>query len=217
MKDDHATYLLAMKNLLYTAFLLLLFSCKEQVTLLPLQLQGFDEKVAILAPSGVLKIKLNQPVNWRTTSGTVTQGLNDTLTYIAPTTAGIQQVVIKPLDNSADSLLLTVAVTPSATLFKAIRDGNHVLIFRHAAADVGVDLSASPTPEWWKSCDSKVARQLSNQGLSDATNTGKTLKLLDIPVGRVVSSEFCRAFYHGRKNGNRLTRPASQRVNAKCV
>lgn len=186
---------LPMKYLFFTAFLLLFFSCKhDSATVLPLNVDGFDGKVALITPSGILKIKLNQPVTWRSTGGTVSQGSNDTLIYMAPATTGVQQVVIKRPDNSPDSLRLTIAVTSSANLFKSLRDGNKVIIFRHAAADVGVDQNTSATPEWWKSCDSKLARQLNAQGMADAANTGKTLKLLDIPIGRVVSSEFCRAF-----------------------
>lgn len=184
-----------MKTFFCFAGLLLFFSCKsDPVPPLPLQFQGFDNKLALVVPSGVFKIKMNQPVAWRSTGGTVTQGLNDTLIYTAPATAGMQQVVIKPQDNAADSLLLTIAVTPSAVLFKSLREGNHVLVFRHAAADVGTDLTGSAVPNWWRSCDAKMARQLNNQGMNDAANTGKTLKLLDIPVGRVIASEYCRAF-----------------------
>lgn len=184
-----------MKNLLCISCLILFFSCKnEPAAPLPLQFQGFDGKMALVAPSGILKIKMNQPVNWRSTAGTVTQGLNDTLIYTAPSTTGVQQIVIKHPTNSADSLLLTVAVTPSAALFKSLRAGNNLIMFRHAAADVGADQPNSTTPDWWKSCDSKLARQLNAQGMQDAANIGKTLKLIDIPVGRVMSSEFCRCF-----------------------
>ena len=188
--------LLSLKNLFSTAFLLLVFSCKnDPATVLPLQFNGFDgSRVALVLPSGVLKIKLNQPVTWRSTSGTVSQGINDTLTYTAPATTGLQRLVLKHPDNSSDSLLLTIAVTPSAALFKSLREGNKIIIFRHAAADVGTDQNTSTTPEWWKSCDSKLARQLNAQGMQDAANIGKTLKLLNLPIGRVISSEFCRAF-----------------------
>ena len=187
--------LLPMKSLFATAFLLLLFSCKtDPATVLPLQFDGFDGKMALIAPSSVLKVKLNQPVTWRSSGGTVSQGTNDTLIYTAPATAGMQQVIIKRTDNSADSLRLTIAVTPSTSLFKLLQEGNQIIIFRHAAADVGVDQNTSTTPEWWKSCDSKLARQLNAQGVKDAVSIGKTLKLLTIPLGRVITSEFCRAF-----------------------
>lgn len=183
-----------MKKLFGPAFLLLFFSCSSPTTVLPLQFQGFDGRMALVEPSGILKIKLNQPVTWRSTGGVVSQGLNDTLIYTAPAAVGVQRVVLRQPDNASDSLLLNIAVTPSAALFNRLRTGNNILIFRHAAADVGEDQPQSAVPNWWKSCDSKLARQLNNQGLNDAANTGKTLRLLDVPIGRVISSEFCRAF-----------------------
>ena len=183
-----------MKQLFCAAFLLVFFSCNDPVTILPLEVQGLEGKMTLVAPSGVLKFKPNQSVKWRSTGGTVTQGLNDTLTYTAPATVGVQQIIIKHPDNSADSLLLNIAVTPSAALFKSLQAGNHVIVFRHAAADVGSDQPQSTTPEWWKSCDAKLARQLNQQGMTDATKTGKTIKLLELPIGRVTSSEFCRCF-----------------------
>ncbi|GAB2557763.1 histidine phosphatase family protein [Spirosoma areae] len=192
-----------MKRLLYSALLALLLSCSDSNTapVLPLEFQGFDgSRMLVVTPLGALKIKLNQSVNWRSTGGTVAQGQNDTLTYTAPATAGFQQVVIKRPGNSADSLVLNIAVTPSAALFKLLQGGNHSLIFRHAAADVGADqLSSSTIPDWWKSCDSKLARQLNSQGLSDAAAIGKTLKRLQLPVGRLISSEYCRAFTSAEK------------------
>ncbi len=184
-----------MKNLLFSSFLILLLSCKKDpATVLPLQVEGFDGKMVLVMPSGVMKIKTNQAVNWRNTGGTVSRGTNDTLIFTAPATTGVQRLVIKRPDNSSDSLLLTIAVTPSANLFKSLREGNKIIIFRHAAADVGADQNTSTVAEWWKSCDSKLARQLNAQGVKDAINTGKTIKLLDIPIGRLISSEFCRSF-----------------------
>ena len=187
-----------MKNFVYCLCLFLAVSCSDSnpTILLPLQFQGFDSsRMALIAPSGTLKIKMNQPVVWRSTGGTLTQEQHDTLTYTAPPTAGLQQVVIKHPDNASDSLLVNIAVTPNAALFKALQSGNHSIIFRHTAADAGVDQPANSTiPNWWKSCDSKLARQLNSQGLLDAAAIGQTLKRLQIPVGRVFSSEFCRCF-----------------------
>ena len=190
-----------MKNPFYCSLLLLLVACNDPNPdiITPLRFQGFDGKTALVAPNETLKIKINQSVNWRSTGGTVSQGTNDTLSYTAPATAGMQQVVLKRPDNSPDSLVLTVAVTPKADLFKLLREGNYVLIFRHSAADVGSDQNNSTVAEWWKSCDSKLARQLNDQGVKEATQTGKTFRLLDLPVGRVLSSEFCRAFTSAEK------------------
>ncbi|GAB4029375.1 histidine phosphatase family protein [Spirosoma jeollabukense] len=183
-----------MKTSFCIVFLLLFLSCSDPTPVLPLEIQGFDGKAALVTPSGVVKFKLNQAAKWRTTGGEVSQDQNNMLTYAAPATSGMQQVIIKHPDNPSDSLVLSIAVTPSAALFQLLRSGNNVLIFRHAAADVGSDQTASAVPDWWKSCDSKLARQLNNQGVQDAANIGKTIKRLDIPIGRMLSSEFCRAF-----------------------
>ena len=189
---------MSMKNSVYCLCLFLAVSCSDSnpTVVLPLQFQGFDSsRMALIAPSGTLKIKMNQPVVWRSTGGTITQEPDDTLIYTAPPTAGLQQVVIKHPDNASDSLLVNIAVTPGEALFKALQTGNHSIIFRHTAADAGIDQPASTTiPNWWKSCDSKLARQLNSQGLRDAAAIGQTLKRLQIPVGRVFSSEFCRCF-----------------------
>jgi phosphohistidine phosphatase SixA len=91
-------------------------------------------------------------------------------------------------------LLVTVAVTPRANDFRLLQKGGYVLMFRHAAADVGSDQTGSVVKDWWKSCDSQLARQLNAQGKLDAVNTGKTLRALQIPVKRVLSSEYCRCF-----------------------
>jgi len=79
-------------------------------------------------------------------------------------------------------------------VLKPLQKGAYSLVFRHAAADVGSDQLGSTTPEWWKSCDSKLARQLNDQGKKDAPTIGKTFKNLQIPIGRVLSSEFCRCY-----------------------
>jgi hypothetical protein len=145
------SYSFSMKTIFYLASLPLLLSCSKPTPALPLEIQGFDGKVALVTPSGALKVKLNQAVIWRSTGGAVSQDQNDMLTFTAPATSGMQQVVLKRPDNSSDSLVLAIAVTPSAALFQSLRSGNNVLIFRHAAADVGSDQTTSATPEWWKS------------------------------------------------------------------
>jgi phosphohistidine phosphatase SixA len=70
------------------------------------------------------------------------------------------------------------------------------IILRHADADNGRDfnLTTNPgPPDWWKSCDSTLARQLNTVGVQRATELGKVFKDLQLPISRVFSSEFCRA------------------------
>ena len=71
--------------------------------------------------------------------------------------------------------------------------GNHALIFRHANASVGVDKPETGGPDWWKSCDPNLARQLSTLGIDRSKRIGQILKKLQVPVKVAISSEFCRA------------------------
>jgi phosphohistidine phosphatase SixA len=68
-----------------------------------------------------------------------------------------------------------------------------ILIFRHTEATIGDDIIDSPLPEWWKSCDQNVARQLDDNGKKSALSIGNAIKRLKIPVTSAISSEFCRA------------------------
>lgn len=169
-------------------------ACKKEDTVLPLQAFGFDGKTALVLPSGSLRIKFNQRVTWKTTAGTATQTVRDSLVYTAPSLVGAQRITVKSEDNANDSLVIKVIVTPRADVLRPLQKGGYVLVFRHAAADVGSDQTNSTVANWWKSCDSKLARQLNELGKKEAEATGKVLKNLEIPVSRVFSSEFCRCF-----------------------
>lgn len=70
----------------------------------------------------------------------------------------------------------------------------YAIILRHADADNGKDFSIDTGPaNWWKSCDSTLARQLNQQGKQRAKDLGRIFKDLGYPISRVYSSEFCRA------------------------
>ena len=171
-----------------------LAGCKSEDPILPLQASGFDGKTAIVIPSGKLSIKFNQRITWKTTAGTATQNAQDTLIYTAPNSVGIQQVTVKSERNANDSLVIKVVTTPRADVFRPLQKGGYVLVFRHAAADVGADMFNATEANWWKSCDSKLARQLNAQGKKDAAEIGKAFRNLQIPVSKVLASEYCRCF-----------------------
>jgi hypothetical protein len=91
--------------------------------------------------------------------------------------------------------------TLALTVRQALVVGGYTIHFRHAAADVCSDQLMSMVPEWWKRCDADctvnntaTARQLNNAGRADATAIGDAFTTLGIPVGRVITSEFCRNF-----------------------
>lgn len=95
--------------------------------------------------------------------------------------------------------------TLAPTLVQVLRVGGYTLHWRHAAADVCSDnlglgtAATTMTPDWWKSCDANcgttaTARQMNANGVAQATTIGAEFDRLGIPVGRVISSEFCRNF-----------------------
>jgi len=70
------------------------------------------------------------------------------------------------------------------------------IVLRHADADNGKDFNRTTNPgpaNWWKSCDSTLARQLNQVGVQRATDLGKVFKDLQLPISKVFASEFCRA------------------------
>jgi len=79
-----------------------------------------------------------------------------------------------------------------AELVNSLRNGGFTIYFRHAATD----WSQSDTvrePGDWRSCDGSRMRQLSEAGRLTAKRIGEAIKALAIPVGEVLSSEYCRA------------------------
>jgi broad specificity phosphatase PhoE len=78
------------------------------------------------------------------------------------------------------------------SLARALRAGGHIIYFRHAATDWSHDDRVEKAGDW-KSCDHTQMRQLSDAGRATARRIGKAIRALDIPVGRVLSSEYCRS------------------------
>jgi phosphohistidine phosphatase SixA len=173
---------------------ILLVACNSPEPIVALEALGYDGKTAIIMPNGKMSLKFNQRVTWNTSAGTALQNAQDSLVYTAPANAGVYQLTVKNERNVKDSLVINIVVSPRADVLKPLQKGGYALIFRHAAADVGVDQLSSTAAEWWKSCDSKLARQLNDQGKKDAVAIGKAIKNLQIPVGRVFGSEFCRCY-----------------------
>jgi phosphohistidine phosphatase SixA len=81
---------------------------------------------------------------------------------------------------------------PGAALVEGLRTGGYVLYFRHAATDWGQDDHVARAGDW-QSCDGARMRQLSDTGRTTAQLIGLAIRTLGIPVGEVMSSEYCRA------------------------
>ncbi len=99
----------------------------------------------------------------------------------------------KPLARTAVAACLLLAATAlqAQSLADALRDGGHVIYFRHAATDWSQQDRING-PSDWDSCDPQRARQLSAEGRATARQVGEALRRLRIPVHAVVSSAFCR-------------------------
>ncbi len=87
----------------------------------------------------------------------------------------------------------TAAETLSGeSLVRALRDGGYSIYFRHAQTDWSQSDRIREAGDW-KSCDPSRARQLSDAGRNTARAVGEAIRALDIPVGRVLASPYCRA------------------------
>lgn len=91
------------------------------------------------------------------------------------------------------AILLTVAPGPrdadasDPSLVEQLRAGGHVLVFRHAATDSSqkdVDLRDL------EQCSTQ--RNLSDHGREQAAMIGRELRRLQVPVGAVLASPYCR-------------------------
>ena len=95
--------------------------------------------------------------------------------------------------GNKDSTLVKIFVSNDPQKFKMLSDGGtYAIVARHSDADVGQDDFNSKTPDWWKSCDPKVARQISQNGIKYAKSIGDHIKLWKLPLGELYTSEFCR-------------------------
>lgn len=73
-------------------------------------------------------------------------------------------------------------------------DTTRAIVIRHAEAIVGTDGETLPaSTNWWTSCDSKLARQLSENGRKQSEYYGTVFKGVKMPIKKVFASEFCRA------------------------
>jgi phosphohistidine phosphatase SixA len=77
-------------------------------------------------------------------------------------------------------------------LIAALRQGGYNIYFRHAATDWSQHDQVETAGDW-KSCDPARMRQLSAEGREVARRIGVAIQRLKIPIGRVLSSEYCRA------------------------
>lgn len=77
-------------------------------------------------------------------------------------------------------------------LVESLQRGGYTIYFRHAPTDWGQSDRVENAGDW-TSCDPGEMRQLSDEGRAIARRIGEAIRALNIPVGKVLSSEYCRA------------------------
>lgn len=94
--------------------------------------------------------------------------------------------------------LVAPAQAPSAdsslsgeALVQALRLGGYNIYFRHAQTDWSQSDKVEKAGDW-TSCDPDRVRQLSDEGRASARSVGESMRALNIPVGKVLASPYCR-------------------------
>jgi len=76
-------------------------------------------------------------------------------------------------------------------LVSALKEGGHVIYIRHAKTTKDWGDQVSPELDL---ADCRTQRRLSDEGKADAKAIGEGFKAAGVPVGDVISSEYCRAY-----------------------
>ncbi|MEZ2189609.1 histidine phosphatase family protein [Corynebacterium sp. CCM 9204] len=82
-------------------------------------------------------------------------------------------------------------VVPAEEIVKDLKDGGYVIFIRHGHTAKDYADQADPN---MKLDDCSTQRQLDELGKKQAKEIGEAFEKLEIPVGDVVSSEYCRAY-----------------------
>jgi len=130
----------------------------------------------------------------------------DPLTGLLPSTAADTRVyhyAIHACQPGGECAEVAARVSVTPTLLQALRAGGYVIHWRHAPATVCADqitlgsAATTTSPGWWRSCDSNcetaTARQLNATGIAQSAAIGDAVRGQGIPIGRTLSSEYCRA------------------------
>ena len=88
------------------------------------------------------------------------------------------------------------AEVPGDPLVRGLRQGGYVVYLRHGKTEHAFQDKVDK-PEYWKSCDTRNSRTLSDEGRAQMMAIGAHIRAMKIPVSRVESSEYCRAFDSG--------------------
>ena len=94
------------------------------------------------------------------------------------------------------ALMLAAAAAPAwadEALWTLLRDGGHVILLRHAATD-----RTFGDPPGFRLDDCSTQRNLIDEGREQARRLGEVLRARAVPIGRVLSSQWCRCLETAR-------------------
>lgn len=172
-----------------------LFSCKKDDPIqapppAKLIIGGIIDSI-IVGNGQSLSLTLNTKATWSINKAV--GGSFSGNTFTAGSTDGVYFIKAKNDSISSDSLVYFVIITKHAAVFNAMKTGGYMMSFRHADASLGSDQFTSPDPAWWKSCNSTLARQITNpKGYLQSDSIGTALKRLGLRFDSSYTSEFCR-------------------------
>ena len=113
-----------------------------------------------------------------------------------------------------------MAATPTLltdlALVDALRAGGHNLYFRHVATDWSQSDNLRQADDWLN-CDPAQMRQLSEAGRADAEAIGNAIRNLDIPVGEVQASPYCRTVETARLMNIGEVKPSTAVMNLRAA
>lgn len=103
-----------------------------------------------------------------------------------------------------------------AALVAALRDGGYNIYFRHVATDWSQSDRVERRDDWLV-CDAARMRQLSAAGRDDARAIGDAIRKLEIPVGEVLASPYCRTMETARLMDVGEVRPSTEVMNLRAA
>ena len=201
---------------------------KPQITAFDAQIVGAEVRLTWSLTSNVERVRLLRRLNVlprdaEDDSADVLfegdgESFLDSLAALLPSTAATPRTyhyALFPCIGTFDCLEESGRDSIEATVLQCLRAGGYSIWWRHASATVCADrlelgtAATTTVPDWWKSCDpncpvsgggTATARQLSDIGVMEATVIGNSIDLLSIPIGRVISSEYCRCVHTAELN-----------------
>jgi phosphohistidine phosphatase SixA len=111
--------------------------------------------------------------------------------FISPWNLPVRLLLLVACLLSAIPAAATDPLLTDMALVKALRAGGYNLYFRHVATEWSQSDNVREADDW-RSCDPARMRQLSAAGRRDAQAIGVAMRRLDIPVGDVLASPYCR-------------------------